>query len=226
MKRIVFLIITFISFCTISGQEFFSTNVGQHFKYVRRYADDGDIKWTHTMKINSVDRLANGQISVNYTSNVVNRKDRQIFKKPIEMNILIDKNGDITMDIASTATAVFQSVFPKSFIKSSGGQTTLPSSMKKGNVLPDAKAKVSVIGVKYLVDVSKRVVIGTDTITTPAGTFDCVVVREQKLEKAPVYSRITTSYTWYSKGVGFVRHDTYDENMKLETRETLEAIYN
>jgi hypothetical protein len=226
MKKVVLLLLlSFISFCSVSGQEFFCTNIGQQFKYVRRYADGGDIKWTHTMKINSVDRLADGEIKVNYTSNVVNRKDKQLFNRPIEMNVLIDKNGDVTMDIAGTATAVFQSMFPKSLIKSSGGQTTLPSSMKKGNILPDVNAKVSVFGVKYSIDVTKRIVIGTETIKTPAGTFDCVIVKEQKVEKAPAYSRITTSYTWYCRGIGFVRHDTYDENMKLDTREMLESIY-
>lgn len=224
MKKIIFLLLSLASFCSVFGQGFFCANEGQQFKYVRRYADSGDIKWTHTMRINGVDSLDNGCVEVRYSSMIVNSKEKQQMKKPVEMIVLIDKNGDVTMDIAGTATEVFQTVFPKSFIKSSGGETILPSSMKKGNILPDAYAKVSVVGVKYTVDVTQRMVTGSETIKTPAGTFDCVVVREHKVEKAPAYSRVTTSYTWYCRGIGFVRHDTYDENMKLETREILESI--
>lgn len=225
MKRLALFLLTFLSFSTVFGQGFFCTNVGQQFKYVRRYAENGEIKWTHTMKINNIDILPDGKMEVKHTSNIVNGKEKQMFKGPIEMYVFIDKNGDVTMNIAGTATAVFQSLFPKATIKSFGGQTTLPSSMKKGDILPDASASVFVFGVKYSVDVTKRSVIGTETITTTAGTFDCVVVKENKVEKAPAYKRVTTSYTWYCKGIGFVRHDTYDENMKLETRESLESIF-
>jgi hypothetical protein len=225
MRRLLLLIIISLSVANVIGQPFFCTNVGTQFKYVRRYAENGEIKWTHTMKVNNIDILPNGQIEVKHTSDIVNAKEKQMFKRPIEMYVFIDKNGDVTMNVASTATAAFQSLFPKATIKSFGGQTTLPSSMKKGDILPDASASVFVFGVKYSVDVTKRSVIGTETITTTAGTFDCVVVKENKVEKAPAYKRVTTSYTWYCKGIGFVRHDTYDENMKLETRESLESIF-
>ena len=58
-------------------------------------------------------------------------------------------------------------------------------------------------------------------ITVPAGTFDCIVVREHKVERGPGRNRTTTGETWYARGIGYLRHDTYDKNLKLETTEVL-----
>ena len=74
------------------------------------------------------------------------------------------------------------------------------------------------------VTVTERRVLGTDTLTTPAGTFPCVIVSEHKVEKGMMRNRVTTARTWYARGVGMVRHDTYDRNLKLETTEVLEKI--
>ena len=77
---------------------------------------------------------------------------------------------------------------------------------------------------KYRVKVTDRKVLRYETISTPAGTFDCIVISEHKVEKAPVYKRETTALSWYSDGVGYVRHDTYNKNMHLETSEQLYSI--
>ena len=64
----------------------------------------------------------------------------------------------------------------------------------------------------------------SEVLSTPAGDFDCVVVSEHKVEKGPGRNRVTTALTWYARGTGMVRHDTYDRNMKLETSEVLIGI--
>ncbi len=59
---------------------------------------------------------------------------------------------------------------------------------------------------------------------TFAGTFDCIVVREHKLEKAPLMKRDRITLTWYALGYGMVRHDTFFINGDVETTEQLESI--
>ena len=100
----------------------------------------------------------------------------------------------------------------------------LPSVLMPGDTLQSASGKVRALGMTMNVTVTERLVLGTDTLTTPAGTFPCVIVSEHKVEKGMMRNRVTTARTWYACGVGMVRHDTYDRNLKLETTEVLEKI--
>ena len=48
--------------------------------------------------------------------------------------------------------------------------------------------------------------------TVPAGTFDCIVVRERKIERGIGRNRDTLTENWYAPGIGPVRHDSYNYN--------------
>ena len=65
-----------------------------------------------------------------------------------------------------------------------------------------------------------------ETITVPAGTFDCVVVKEHKVERAPLFKRDRITYTWYALGIGLVRHDTLFTDGRRECSEQLTRIEN
>ena len=48
-----------------------------------------------------------------------------------------------------------------------------------------------------------------------------MVVREHKVERGPGHYRNTFADSWYVAGIGYVRHDTYGKNMRLDTTEVL-----
>ena len=50
------------------------------------------------------------------------------------------------------------------------------------------------------------------------------MVSEHKVERGLGRNRVTTALTWYARGIGMVRHDTYDKDMVLETSEVLIEI--
>jgi hypothetical protein len=50
------------------------------------------------------------------------------------------------------------------------------------------------------------------------------VVREFKTEKAPLHKKQLWNDSWYVRGVGYVRHDTYDKNMRMLSSEILMRI--
>ena len=141
------------------------------------------------------------------------------------MTALISREGDATLDIASSLVSVLRGVLWKNAkITAEGGKTLLPSVLVPGDTLRSAAGKVKALGMTMNVTVTERKVLGTDTLTTPAGTFPCVIVSEHKVEKGMMRNRVTTARTWYARGIGMVRHDTYDMNLILETSEVLEKI--
>ena len=97
--------------------------------------------------------------------------------------------------------------------------------MAPGDTLPDVYASVKVLGMTMKITVTQRQVLKFETIATPAGTYDCIVIREKKLEKGLGRNRHTIADTWYSKGIGMVRHDTYNLQLELQTSEILTAIH-
>lgn len=205
------------------AEPWFNTSVGTILSYTRHNVEDGSVKWNHEMIILSVAETAS-VTTVGYSSMITMDNGRALTKKPVIMKTRILLDGTVEMDLAGTMTAVLSGFFPNAKVTSTGGTAALPGDMKPGDVLADAKGGGKVRGINYTVSVTDRKVLRNESLTTPAGTFDCVVVSEHKEEKAIGYSRVTTALTWYCREYGMIRHDTYDRNMKLETSEVLESI--
>ncbi|MBO7248747.1 MAG: hypothetical protein J6U88_01525 [Bacteroidales bacterium] len=219
-------IVSFLVTSTLFGQSgasYFCTNEGASLEYFRTKAN-GDVEWFHTMKIGEVS--ANGPDTlVHYTSHMLNHKGKPVYgDTPVALTAEVDSCG-VTLNVSESVAAVIRTMLPKnSKIVAEGGFSFLPSAIAPGDTLPDVYSYVKVFGMGMRVTVYDRQVLRNETIITPAGTFDCVVVRETKLEKGLGRNRHTTADTWYAPGIGMVRHDTHDLDLRLLTSEVLTAI--
>lgn len=206
------------------AQGYICSSRGTQLQYVRRYVDNGKVKWRHIMTIDRVTMFSDGTSRVDYDSDFKKANGKQMYGGPVSLTSDLLCDGTVCMDVSQTMRSLLRNVFPKAEITNSECITSLPPEMRVGDVLPNVVSVVEARGIEYRMTVTGRKVTGTDTITTPAGVFPCVVVTEHKVEKTIGFSRETTANTWYCKGVGMVRHDTYNKNMVLETSEVLEKI--
>lgn len=224
MKRTLALLLGLMLFLPISlrGQEsYFCNKEGCTLEYIRKYTD-GDIKWYHTMKIINV-LVSEGKGTIVYSSEMKNGKGKPLFDSPVRMNAFVD-GGDVTVNIAESVKEIFIAKLGKKIgVSSIGGESTIPSEMAPGDTLPDVSCSVSAMGLTMDINVTGRTVLRTETIITPAGEFECVVVREKKSEVGMGRRRYTTADTWYSRGFGMIRHDTYNKKGILETSEVLQS---
>ena len=210
----------------MAGQEnapYFCTKANTTLEYTRTTAES-EVKWYHTMTIKEAN--ANGDTTtINYTSYIENHKHKPYYgKQPAELSASITRQG-VTLNIAESVAAVFRTLFPgNTRITSTGGESTLPSNMAPGDTLPSVYSSVKVLGMTMKITVTQRQVLRFETIRTPAGTYHCAVIRETKLEKGMGRNRHTIADTWYSKGLGMVRHDTYNLELELQTSEILTGI--
>lgn len=213
-----------VSLAANAASPWFCETQGRRLAYVRHNAETGKVKWRYTMTFDKVGGGAEGR-TVDYTYDFRKPGGAQMYGGPIGMSAHVSPAGDVTLDIAATMQAVFRSMFPKAKVVSEGGLTVLPAVLEPGDSLPDASAVVTVHGMKYTVSVTERSVVRRESLKTAAGTFDCIVVSEHKVENGLGRNRDVLNYTWYAVGVGEVRHDTYDwKTRKLQTFETLESI--
>ena len=205
-------------------EPYFCVREGAVLEYERKFTD-GQVKWYHTMEIVGVESLSESASVVEYTSHILNHKRRPYYgDEPARLSARID-GGDVVLNVAESVASVFRTLLPqKTKISSTGGESALPSDMAPGDTLPDVYASVKALGMTMKITVTQRRVLRYETIATEAGTFDCIVVRERKVEKGMGRNRHTVADTWYAKGVGMVRHDTHDKDMELQTSEILKNI--
>lgn len=203
-----------------AGEPFFCTQPGRILYYERSDAASGRLRRTTTLAISSVQQTGDGR-QVSYTFQLGRPSGAPLYGGPAPMRVEIGTDGTVRMDLGATLKAVLANLFPRAEMQSAGTTALLPPDMRPGDALPEAHCTVEVLGTKYRIDVTERRVLRTEQLRVPAGTFDCVVVREHKLERGPGRHRDTISDSWYVPGIGYVRHDTYDKNLRLETTEVL-----
>ena len=228
MKRFLLCVTLFLAGLRLLAQgteslPLFCTEPGTHLYYERVKAGNGKLIQTTDMDIERIEETADGSV-VHYS--VVLRKNgkREMHGGRVSLTTLVDAANNTHMDFASSVKSFVQGMFPKSNIKASGTSAILPVDMKPGDSLPDVHAKVEVSIISLTVDITGRQVLRKEQITTPAGTFDCIVTRDHKVENVPLHYKDNWVENWYAPGIGYVQHVTYDENMQTLSVEQLVRI--
>jgi hypothetical protein len=74
--------------------------------------------------------------------------------------------------------------------------------------------KLAPINMKMSVNTTNRQVEGRETVTTPAGTYDCVVISWDHESKMGI--KVSGSAKqWLAEGVGMVKQENYNKKGKL-----------
>jgi len=224
MKKMLILAACLLSVISATAQEpYFNTKAGLVLHYERSKAGAGKPFQTTRIQFDSLKNTPDGQRI--YSDMLVKKANgRANYGGHIAMISDINRQNDVSMDLGQTLTTIIKNYFPNVKTRSEGTQAIMPARMQPGDALPEAHAVVRAGSLKFTVDVTERTVLRTETITTPAGTFDCVVIREHKVEKGPMYLSDKWSLNWYTRGIGYIRHDNLDKNMQLEESEILVRI--
>ncbi|MCC6723225.1 MAG: hypothetical protein IT258_01855 [Saprospiraceae bacterium] len=109
-----------------------------------------------------------------------------------------------------------------------GDAMEFPNELTPGQTLPNGQMELKMMmnGMKFMtikLNISNRKVEGTETVTTPAGSFECVKMT-QDTEMQSIFKMKTRTATWYAKGVGMVKTENYDKNGKVESSTVLTKL--
>ena len=97
-------------------------------------------------------------------------------------------------------------------IMSKGDASSVPAGMKVGTTIPDG-----------CLSTQNRQVTEQKSITVPAGTFDCFLIKEEQVTKT-VMSKTERIETWYAAGIGCIRQAVYDRKGRLDHTQELVSI--
>jgi hypothetical protein len=113
-------------------------------------------------------------------------------------------------------------------MKMEGGNLELPASMKAGDMLKDGSMKISFSSngmnvMNMAFTVTNRKVVGIETITTPAGTFECYKISYDMATKMMINVK-TKATEWYAKGTGLIKSESYSTDGKILSTNVLTSI--
>jgi len=133
----------------------------------------------------------------------------------------ISCEGDmVKIDFKSLMNEQMLSQFGDMEMDVSGTDIELPNNLKVGQELPDANINIKVtmggaMTMNMNVETINRKIEKRESITTPAGTFDCYVLYSDVKTKMMVGKTTFPSRTWLAEGVGMVKQESYNKSGKL-----------
>lgn len=112
-----------------------------------------------------------------------------------------------------------------------GADMEMPNNLEVGKSLKDAdikfhfkpKGDMPLPAMKMEVKITNRKVEAKETITTPAGSFECFKISEDA-EFKTLFSMKTRTINWFSLEAGNVRTESYKENGKLLSKSELTEL--
>jgi len=193
-----------------------------------------------SMEYTSYDRKDRVEGVMTYTiSDVVNEGSMTSAKMNMEHK---DKKGkiiyesDYTFSCEDNVVKIdFSSLMNQQMMEAAGGgemkmemtgtDIELPNNLSVGQTLPDAnvnmKMDMGAMSMNMAFDMVNRKVEGKESLTTPAGTFNCFVITSENKTKMMMANTSHTSKMWLAEGVGMVRQDILNKNDKLLSKVVL-----
>lgn len=224
MKKGILLLVVLFSTLSLLGQEpYFCTRTGTRLYYERYKARSNKLVQTTSFEIESNQTTAEGQV-IQYAVSMAKANGSPLYGGRAIQTTLIAPNGDLQLNFGETLKGFLQNMLSRAKVEVTEAYALLPADMQPGDTLPDTHCTVTVAGLHAYFHLTERSVLRKETITVPAGTFECMVVREHKEEDAPFHHPDNWQDNYYVPGLGYVRHDRYDKNLRLQDSEVLIRI--
>lgn len=151
--------------------------------------------------------------------------------KDKEGEIILDSDFGITCDGSGISIDINSLFNPQTMgmgddidADITGTNILIPNNLKKGDVLPDAdmtvKMNVSGVGMTMIVEMTDRKVEDIETITVPAGSFECYVISYTTFTKMGIGKK-GLAKQWIAKEVGMVKQEDYNKKGKVVSKSLL-----
>ena len=154
-----------------------------------------------------------GTSSATMAMNYFDEKGKELFNSEYTYSCT---DNVVSIDFESLMTNQMLQQFDDMEIEVSGVDIELPNDLEVGQELPDAnvvvKISMSGINMNSTVDMINRKVEKQETLTTPAGIFECYVIYSDNKSKVMMAKQTFPSRLWLAEDVGMIKQETYKKN--------------
>lgn len=220
------LLAAFISYAQENCYTYFPSETGQEWSYKsydRRNRLTGSS--LHTIAIENTGGMTVKSISFDKNGEPLGFKDDegniQVYEVDYDIFCI---DGGLYMPPESV-THSFTNLFEGLEVDVSGDNFLVSNGiMNTDMTLPDyhIKMKVNAAALKIEINVSSRRITGSETIETPAGTFQCLTMEQNTNTKVGFINRQNRTVSWIAPGIGMVKSITYKRNGNVLSTTQLE----
>ena len=188
------------------------------------YDKKGKLESKSQSVIKTIKALPNS-IKTIITNTIFDKKDKEQFAGEY---LIRCEGGVVKMDASTMLNPAMQQSFANMEVSIEGEDLTIPKKLTEGQELPDASTNIKagtggINIVNMTVNITDRRVLGKESVTTPAGTFDCYKVT-QTTDVKMMLGKEFSSIEYYAEGIGVVRSETYDKKGNLDGYMELTSI--
>tara|TARA_R110002050_G_scaffold204522_4_gene340262 strand:- start:197769 stop:198467 length:699 start_codon:yes stop_codon:yes gene_type:complete len=204
------------NFAQINCSKYYPLEEGTSFQYTI-YDKKGKLDGTSDYKVATVSN-SSGETVAEMHVTLQDKKGKEI----------IQSNYNITC----TGTGVkidFQSLMPSQTLEQykemevevdlSGTDIELPNDLAVGQELAEANVimniKMAGMNMKTIVNMLNRKVEKKETLTTPAGSFECYVIYSENESQIMGMKKTFPSRLWLAAGVGMIKQESYQKDGDL-----------
>ena len=186
----------------MAAEPFFLAKVGAEAEYALKDAKGNVTSYVKTV-VTEVNKKDDKNYTISFTSEVFDKNKKSIAKPVASTTEVV--NGAIVNDPSATMQgAKVEGTFP-----------SFPDELSVGQVME--YSYTIKMGVSKTTVTGKNTVAAKESVSTEAGSFDCYKVESEVNTKVMMQKSDIKTTSWYAKGVGAVKTETYDSKGKLET---------
>ncbi|SFC64899.1 hypothetical protein SAMN04487891_11715 [Flagellimonas taeanensis] len=183
----------------------------QYTNYDKKGKEDGQMEY-------KVTNVAESGDSVSATM-VLEFSDNKGNTYTSDYGISCDGNV-VRIDFKSLMNEQMMSQFGEMEMDITGTDVELPNNLSVGQELPDSNVNLKMkmagaVNMNMNVETINRKVEKKESLTTPAGTFDCYVIYSETRTKMMMGNQTQPSRIWLAEGVGMVKQESYNKSGKL-----------
>ena len=215
----ILTILCFIGSMAVSAQtdcsKYYPVSDGakfEHTLYGNRMNEEGKVVYSVT---------DDGGDSVLYTMEMFDKNGTQVGDSSYGMKC--EENG-VSIDFKSLMGSGRPSQFDNMELDIKGNNIYIPNDLSVGQTLPDAEMEMTITGapiaMKSFMRMYNRKVEGKESVTTPAGTFECFVISYDTDMKMGIKSTGKTKQ-WLAEDIGMVKTEDYNKKGKLRSMSLL-----
>ncbi len=127
---------------------------------------------------------------------------------------IVCRDDGVSIDFNSLLSPGVMEQYKDMEVDMTGTELVFPNNLSEGQSLPDADVlmniKMTPISMKMSNKMSNRKVVSRESLTTPAGTFDCFVITYDNEMKMGV-KMSGSGKLWLAEGVGMVRQENFNK---------------
>jgi hypothetical protein len=151
--------------------------------------------------------------AVEYQSEALDAKGKPVSKdNPMILNYrIVVSDGMLYLDMKN----MFGAMDGLDGVEVSGTAVKIPTRPQAGQALDDAAAKVRIGFINCSALMTEGKVLAEEDLTVEAGTFHCYKISQKTNAVVMGIKSETTTVSWYARGAGAVKSETFDKKGKL-----------